>query len=270
VLKQNKHLYIIWLYNQTLFRGHKFKFKKGEKRMGNSRLRTLLAIMVAMFVLATAFAVSADVAATLGDITVENGTSGEFVVTVPVTNGADETTILVWKDTNADAQFTAGTDTAVYVDQEKGDATNGASFTFITTEAENTTLLVRTGGIGLTATTTTMTVTPTSTVETFTVTFKDEDGITVLKTQEVESGQSATPPDVQSREGYDFAWDGDYTNVQANVTITATYTIKKFTVTFVDYDGTTELKTQVVDYNTSATAPAVPTSCRLYIYRLEW
>ena len=92
----------------------------------------------------------------------------------------------------------------------------------------------------------------------FTVTFEDHDG-TILKTETVQSGGDATPPDDPVREGYDFdGWDGDYTNVTSDRTITATYTVKQLTVTFKDFDGTT-LKTETVDYGSAATAPTPPT-----------
>ena len=92
----------------------------------------------------------------------------------------------------------------------------------------------------------------------FTVTFADHDG-TVLKTETVLSGGDATPPDDPVREGYDFdGWDGDYTNVTSDRTITATYTVKQLTVTFKDFDGTT-LKTETVNWGSAATAPTAPT-----------
>ena len=93
---------------------------------------------------------------------------------------------------------------------------------------------------------------------TYTVTFKDWDG-TVLKTQTVDEGSSATAPSNPSREGYNFTgWDKSFNNITANVTITAQYSIKTYTVIFKDHDGAT-LKTQTVNHGSAATAPNNPT-----------
>ena len=97
----------------------------------------------------------------------------------------------------------------------------------------------------------------------YTVTFKDWDG-TVLKTEKVEEGQSATAPANPTRDGYTFTgWDKDFSNVQSNLTVTAQYTqntpsITYYTVTFKDWNGTV-LKTEQVEEGHSATAPANPT-----------
>ena len=58
----------------------------------------------------------------------------------------------------------------------------------------------------------------------YTVTFVD--GLTneVIEAQQVEEGTDATPPEAPAHAGYEFiGWDGDYTNVTGNVTITAQY-----------------------------------------------
>lgn len=60
-------------------------------------------------------------------------------------------------------------------------------------------------------------------VQGVTVTFVDWDG-TVLKTQVVKPGTSATPPSDPSRAYCTFTgWSGTYTNVTSNQTVTATY-----------------------------------------------
>ncbi len=62
-----------------------------------------------------------------------------------------------------------------------------------------------------------------SEIPSFTVTFVDHDS-TVLSTQAVFSGESATPPTDPTREGYVFAgWIGTYTDVLADCTVIATY-----------------------------------------------
>ena len=58
---------------------------------------------------------------------------------------------------------------------------------------------------------------------TYTVTFKDWNG-TVLKTQQVQYGGAATAPANPTRTGYTFTgWDKAFTNVTANLVVTAQY-----------------------------------------------
>ena len=93
---------------------------------------------------------------------------------------------------------------------------------------------------------------------TYTVTFKDWNG-TVLKTQQVQYGGAATAPANPTRTGYTFTgWDKAFTNVTADLVVTAQYSINTYTVTFKDWNGTV-LKTQQVQYGGAATAPANPT-----------
>ena len=96
----------------------------------------------------------------------------------------------------------------------------------------------------------------------FTVIFLDWDG-TVLKTEQVEQGKSATAPADPTREGYTFkGWDKDFSNVQSDLTVTAQYEQNApepiyYTVTFQDWDGSI-LKNEQVEQGKSATAPAAP------------
>ena len=68
----------------------------------------------------------------------------------------------------------------------------------------------------------------------FTVTFKNEDG-TVLKTQKVAPGEAATAPSNPTKAAtketeYAFnGWDKDFSNVQSDLTVTATYKNKAHT-----------------------------------------
>ena len=96
--------------------------------------------------------------------------------------------------------------------------------------------------------------------QSFTVTFEDWNGY-VLKTETVLEGEDANKPaEDPSREGYNFiGWSPSYENVKSNLTITAQYEPKKFTVRFYDEDKTTLLKEEEVEYGLSAIAPEPPT-----------
>ena len=103
-----------------------------------------------------------------------------------------------------------------------------------------------------------LTVTAQYSINSYSVTFLDYDG-TLLGTDTVEYGGSATAPENPTREGYDFTgWDSDFSCVKGDMTVTAQYEIKKYTVTFVDWDGTV-LSEQQVEYQGSAAAPENPT-----------
>ena len=99
----------------------------------------------------------------------------------------------------------------------------------------------------------------TPTPATYTVTFKDGVDGKTLKTEKVTSGKSATAPTPPAHTGYTFSkWDKTYSKVTSNLTVTATYKINTYTVTFKDgVDGKT-ISTQKVNYGASAKAPASP------------
>ena len=102
----------------------------------------------------------------------------------------------------------------------------------------------------------------------YTVSFVDYDGSEITSV-EVEEGKAATAPDNPTREGYDFVgWDTDFSNVTSDLTVKATYTVKTFTVTFVDYDDSPIGDAQTIEYGQSATAPTAPT--REHFTFKEW
>jgi uncharacterized repeat protein (TIGR02543 family) len=94
------------------------------------------------------------------------------------------------------------------------------------------------------------------TTSSYTVTFVDYNG-NVLKTETVAAGGSATPPATPSREGYDFVnWDGAYTSVYSNTTVTAVYAVKTYTVTF--WADGAKIGTDTVEHGGTAVAPTTP------------
>jgi uncharacterized repeat protein (TIGR02543 family) len=119
------------------------------------------------------------------------------------------------------------------------------------------------------AVTANMTVTAQYAINTYTVRFFAADGVTQIGgTQTINWGAAATAETAPARVGRTFAgWTltGDdavvetsLTNVRENITAVASYTLNRYTVTFVDYDGTV-LGTDRVLYGNGATAPAAPT-----------
>lgn len=73
-------------------------------------------------------------------------------------------------------------------------------------------------------------------INTYTVTFKDHNGI-VLKQEEVNEGESALPPSDPTRTGYTFTgWSSSFDSITEDKEIIAQYTINQYTITF-DTDG---------------------------------
>lgn len=92
----------------------------------------------------------------------------------------------------------------------------------------------------------------------YSVVWKNWDG-TILKTELVVHGNAGVPPSNPTRPNYNFTgWDKAYNNVKSNLEITAQFTIKSYTVTWKDWDGTT-IKTQQVDHGSHGTNPPIPT-----------
>ena len=94
-------------------------------------------------------------------------------------------------------------------------------------------------------------------VRLYTVTFVDYDG-SELKTQQVrEGGDAIAPQELPTRTGHTFTgWDQAYDNIQRSITVTATYLVNEYTVTFLMPNGTL-IERQKVVYTLWATAPSV-------------
>ena len=83
----------------------------------------------------------------------------------------------------------------------------------------------------------------------YTVTFKN--GETTLKTEMVKHGSAATPPNVYDTATKKFVrWDKDFSKVTSDLIVNAKFETKKFTLTFINFDGTT-VYTAEVEYGAS-------------------
>lgn len=83
----------------------------------------------------------------------------------------------------------------------------------------------------------------------YTVTFKN--GETTLKTEMVKHGFAATQPNVYDTATKKFVgWDKSFDNVTSDLIVNAKFETKKFTLTFINFDGTT-IYTAEVEYGAS-------------------
>ena len=83
----------------------------------------------------------------------------------------------------------------------------------------------------------------------YTVTFKN--GETTLKTEMVKHGFAATQPNVYDTATKKFVgWDKSFDNVTSDLIVNAKFETKKFTLTFINFDGTT-VYTAEVEYGAS-------------------
>lgn len=83
----------------------------------------------------------------------------------------------------------------------------------------------------------------------YTVIFKN--GETTLKTEMVKHGFAATPPNVFDTATKKFVeWDKSFDNVTSDIIVNAKFETKKFTLTFINFDGTM-VYTEEVEYGAS-------------------
>lgn len=122
-----------------------------------------------------------------------------------------------------------------------------------------------------------ITVTAVWTIKTYIVTFLDWNG-TLLKSETVEYGASATAPDVPQRDStaeysYTFSeWNNNFGYVTDDLEVLALYdeTTNTFIVNFQNWNGAV-LKTETVQYGADATPPTVPerTATAQYTYTFD-
>ena len=94
------------------------------------------------------------------------------------------------------------------------------------------------------------------------VVFVDKDGETI-ESQNVNSGEAAMAPaedKIPVFEGYTFAgWNpATFDNITDDLTVTAVYNLKIYTITFVNYDGSL-IDSRLVEYNSEVEVPTDPT-----------
>ena len=107
-----------------------------------------------------------------------------------------------------------------------------------------------------------MTITAVYTIKTYTVTYEaDCDNAADIPSAETyEYGKTVTLPAVPEKTGYTGEWDYDGSIVTGNITITAVYTIKTYTVTYeADCDNAADIPSaETYEYGKTVTLPAVP------------
>ena len=108
-----------------------------------------------------------------------------------------------------------------------------------------------------------VTIAATYTIKQYTLEYVDYDG-TVLQTEDYDFGadlSGVTPPIDPSREGYEFSgWSitRPLTMRTTKITVTAMYTINKYAVEYIDYDGTV-LQTEDYDFGADLSGITEPT-----------
>ena len=100
-------------------------------------------------------------------------------------------------------------------------------------------------------------VTATYTANQFTATFEDYDG-TFIDASTVDYLTSAVAPLDPTRTGYTFSgWDVSFDSMTEDITVTATYTINQYTISF-NTNGGSDIEDLTVEYNTAITLPENP------------
>ncbi len=90
------------------------------------------------------------------------------------------------------------------------------------------------------------------------VVFVDYDGSVIKTVYTCEGEKAETPLKNPAREGYNFVgWDTDFSNVKSNLTVTAVYQIKRYTVTFVYPDKSVISTVKNIKHGFSVEAPSV-------------
>jgi uncharacterized repeat protein (TIGR02543 family) len=99
------------------------------------------------------------------------------------------------------------------------------------------------------------------TINQYTVTFYDEDEVTILGTSTVTHGAPATPPENPTKEGYRFdGWNLPFNTITNHMSITARYMINTYNLIYYAEDGTTIVQSTGYLYNASLNMHVAPTA----------
>ncbi len=98
----------------------------------------------------------------------------------------------------------------------------------------------------------------TQTKNKYVVTFDGNGGLlqSGAESQNIEYGEVATAP-IFTKEGYTLSWNKAFDNITENITVTAVWTAKTYSVAFFDWDKT-PLKSEIVEYGATVTPPDEP------------
>lgn len=98
-------------------------------------------------------------------------------------------------------------------------------------------------------------VQPRYVINVYNVTFKDYNGL-IFKVEAVEHGNDASAPIVPERLGYTFiGWDSSFANITSNLIVTATYEVKKYSITFDSNGGEDVVAIMDIPYGSTVTLP---------------
>jgi len=93
----------------------------------------------------------------------------------------------------------------------------------------------------------------------YSVVFKNKSGGTITTIQ-VDYGKNVIPPTAPEVVGYTFEkWDTDLTNIKKNITATAVYKPKEYTISFNSGEGGSEVASVVEKYTNRIVLPEAPT-----------
>lgn len=98
--------------------------------------------------------------------------------------------------------------------------------------------------------------------------YKEADGTVKSVVRTVNEGESAVPPSIPEITGYEFVrWNKNFTNVNSDITVSATYAKEKYTVVYVDWVNSSIIETKQFEYGSELTLPTVTLSSKGKVFK---